>query len=303
MKIKRASAFTMESGQKKPLLDIAEYSNFKYGHKPTVLTFAKKMTDELFSIFPIQKLISQQENVIVTTSPYWYTPPSVHPLALAVYENINEHLFERGKNSLRFIKMSRSSAPSCDFSKLSHAERKLNMQQNKLSVDENAVKGRTVIFIEDARITGAHEAKALECLEAAGAEKVILLYIIDVKHGKKDPDIENRINHSVINSLDELYRLMKNPDEYVLNSRACRFVLSWENKEELEKFAQKLPLTVLTELYSASITDGYGLMEKYADGFRIIREEVRERSHASFIAELFTRAGNLIKKSAVTSLF
>lgn len=199
--------------------------------------------------------------------------------------------------------MSRSSAPSCDFSKLSHAERKLNMQQNKLSVDENAVKGRTVIFIEDARITGAHEAKALECLEAAGAEKVILLYIIDVKHGKKDPDIENRINHSVINSLDELYRLMKNPDEYVLNSRACRFVLSWENKEELEKFAQKIPLTVLTELYSASITDGYGLMEKYADGFRIIREEVRERSHASFIAELFTRAGNLIKKSAVTSLF
>jgi hypothetical protein len=299
MQIIRSAAFSVQIGAPETILNFQEYSQFKYGHKPTILKFAKKMVDGLFAIMPISKLIKNNQDIVIITSPFWHTPPSVYPLALEVHKLINEKLLDNKANAIKFVKISRSSAPSCDFSKLTVEERKLNMQRNKLSIDEDSVRDKTVIFIEDARITGAHEEKTIVCLEQAGAKKVILLYLIDVKNGKNDPDIENRLNHAVINSIDELYKLMRKPDEYVLNSRSVRFVLSWADHKELKKFFAKISSVILDELYSASITDGYGLMEKYAQGFELLRAEVKSRNKQQLVPSLINKANAFIKKAYV----
>ena len=72
---------------------------------------------------------------------------------------------------------------------------------------------------------------------------------------------------------------MKKPDEFVLNSRLCRFILSWENQEELEDFCKRLSDEMLFGLYISSVNDGYGSVEKYAKGFEVVRQESRIRHH------------------------
>ena len=286
MKISRFSAYTLDKKAlgKPDFLNISDYSRFKYGHKPTVITFAKKILETFLSKYSFDWIAARKDEIVITTSPYWHTPPSANSLAVAVHHLLNESLFEHGIGSIKFVKINRSAAPSCDFSQLSVKERAQNMKKDQLSVDTKSVKKQRVVLVEDSRITGAHEEKTIKYLEKAGVHELILLYVIDVKDGKLDPDVENRINHITVNSLDELYKLMKNPDEFILNGRACRFLLSWDNKDELEHFCKKIPLQILSDIYVASINDGYGLMDKYRAGFEVLRREYKRKNDTEFLS-------------------
>jgi hypothetical protein len=282
MKINRISAYTIDAEnnlENKPTLDFTEYSKFKYGHKPTAMKFAESMMSEFLNKFSLEKISGESSEFIVSTSPYWYTPPSANSLAMYFHYMLNELLLSAKNQPLTFLKIHRSSAPVCDFSKLSHRERLENMKRDTLSFDPFLLKGKRLILVEDARITGAHEQKIIDFMEKAGLEEIIFIYVVDVGSGKNDPDIENRINHKWVNDLDTLQLLMKKPDEFVLNSRLCRFILSWENQEELEDFCKRLSDEMLFGLYISSVNDGYGSVEKYAKGFEVVRQESRIRHH------------------------
>jgi hypothetical protein len=303
MNIKRISAYTLDKSTKKEFLNLEEYSTFKYGYKPTVIKFAKKMAAEFLKVYSFKNLTLNKDNLVLTTSPYWHTPPSAHSLAVNVHYFLNELLLESGHNALPFVKINRSSAPSCDFGKLSAKEREINMKKDSLSVDQDSVKGKTVILVEDSRITGAHEKKTISYLEKSGVAEIIFLYVIDVKTGKKDPEIENKMNHTKINSLDRLSALMRNPEEYILNARVCRFVLSWGNLLELKSFLKKISDDVLSDLYISSVNDGYGFMDKYQAGFSLVRDEIKLRENKISLASRFSQFTFLLRQAAVSIFF
>ena len=277
MKIHRISVYTIEQEPNKKNLNFTEYSKFKYGHKPTAIKFAENMVSEFLKNFPIDSFKDSCTNTIVSTSPYWYTPPSAYTLAVYFHYMLNELLLDSKNEPLTFLKIHRSSAPVCDFSKLTHNERLENLKKDTLHFDPFMLKGKKLILIEDARITGTHEQKIIDFMEKAGLEELIFVYVINIGFGSSDPDIENRINHKWVNNLDTIHLLMKKPDQFVLNSRLCRFILSWENKEELEDFCKRLSDEMLFGLYISSVNDGYGSVDKYASGFDIIRQETKIR--------------------------
>ena len=277
MKVHKISAYTIENDGNKPILDFTEYSKFKYGHKPTSMKFAESMMSEFLNNFSLDNISDKSDEFIISTSPYWYTPPSAYSLAKYFHYMLNDLILEKKKQPFTFLKIHRSSAPVCDFSKLSHKERLENMKKNSLSFDPFLLKGKRLILIEDARITGAHEQKIIDFMEKAGLKEIIFIYVVDVGFGKNDPDIENRINHEWVNDLNTLQLLMKKPDEFLLNSRLCRFILSWEKRKELEDFCKRLSDEMLFDIYISSVNDGYGSVEKYAGGFEVVRQEVKIR--------------------------
>lgn len=277
MKLSRVSAYTIEKDPGKKSLNFIDYSKFKYGHKPTAIKFAECMMAEFLKEFPVSYFSENGGSVIVSTSPYWYTPPSANILAVYFHYMLNELLLDEKKPPLTFLKIHRSAAPVCDFSKLTHKERLENLEKDTLSFDPFLLKGKRLILIEDARITGTHEQKIVEFMEKSGLEELIFVYVINVGFGETDPDIENRINHKWVNNLDTIQLLMKKPDQFILNSRLCRFILSWSNPEELEDFCKRLSDEMLFGLYISSVNDGYGTSDIYAAGFEIIRQETRIR--------------------------
>lgn len=277
MKIVCLSAYTVKHGSSGVVLDFEEYSKFKYGFKPATIIFAKKLLNLFLEKYGIEYFLIKPENVIITTSPYWYTPPPAYSLTIKFHDLINELLLEKGCPPVRFMKIQRSSAPFCDFGKLNLAERKQNMKISSLSVDLEIFKGKKIILIEDARITGSHEKKVRELMKKAGVTELVFIYIVNVGKEIKNPKVENQMNHSWINNLKALSVLMKNPQDYILNARACRFILSYENKKELKKFSKKLSHELLFEIHRLSVNDGYGTLEKYKDGFQIINNEIVAR--------------------------
>jgi len=277
MKLQRISVYSLEEESDKNILDLVDYSKFKYGHKPTAIKFAENMVTEFTKVIPVSYLGENYRDVIVSTSPYWYTPPSAHILAIYFHYILNDMMIEEKHQPLTFLKIHRSAAPVTDFSKLTHKERLENLNKDTLSFDPFMLKGKKLILIEDARITGTHEKKITEFMEKAGLEELIFVYVVNISSGVVDPDIENRINHKWVNNLDTIQLLMKKPDQFVLNSRLCRFILAWENDSELEDFCKRLSDEMLFGLYISSVNDGYGTVEKYAKGFDIIRKETKVR--------------------------
>ena len=277
MKVHRLSAYTIEQEPNKKNLNFTEYSKFKYGHKPTAIKFAESMVAEFLKTFPLSYFAKELDKIIVSTSPYWYTPPSAHALSIYFHYMLNELLLEAKNEPLTFLKIHRSSAPVCDFSKLTHEQRLENLKKDTLHFDPFMLKGKKLILIEDARITGTHEKKIIDFMEKAGLEEIIFVYVVNIGFGAADPDIENRINHKWVNNLDTLQLLMKNPEQFVLNSRLCRFILSWGNEQELKDFCKRLSDEMLFGLYISSVNDGYGSVELYSSGFDIIRQETRIR--------------------------
>lgn len=277
MNIKRISAYTIENEPGKPALDFDEYSRFKYGHKATAIKFAERMAQEFVKNFTLDFVAKDCSDVIVSTSPYWYTPPSANALATYFHFILNELMLETNHSPLTFIKIHRSAAPACDFSKLSHTERIENMKKDRISLDPSLLKDKTLILIEDARITGAHEKKIIDFMQESGVEDLIFVYVIDVGFGKDDPEIESRLNHKWVHNLDTIHLLMKNPEQFLINARLCRFILAWENKEELKDFCKRLRDEMLFGLYMSSINDCYNSVEKYRPGFEIIRAEIEFR--------------------------
>ena len=190
MKINRISAYTIDAEnnlENKPTLDFTEYSKFKYGHKPTAMKFAESMMSEFLNKFSLEKISGESSEFIVSTSPYWYTPPSANSLAMYFHYMLNELLLSAKNQPLTFLKIHRSSAPVCDFSKLSHRERLENMKRDTLSFDPFLLKGKRLILVEDARITGAHEQKIIDFMEKAGLEEIIFIYVVDVVRVKTIP--------------------------------------------------------------------------------------------------------------------
>ncbi len=285
MKITRLSVYDSIKEGASNALDTTLYSKFKYGHRPTAVIFAVKMFKTFLKEFNNEWLKDHNDQLVITTSPYWFTPPAAHALVAHVHHMLNERYMRLGLTPVRYVKIHRSSAPVTDFSKLGEEERKLNMKRDSLSVDPEALKGKVLLVVEDSRITGAHEEKTIKFAEEMGVKHIIFVYIISLKNGASDPDVENRINHIAMSDLTMLHRLMLTPEDFAFNSRVCRFLLSWPNIEDLTQFFKYLSDQLLFTVYASSINDGYALSDKFKAGFEVVRNEVESRDNLSIHSE------------------
>ncbi len=277
MQVNRLSAYSTDDDATKVPLDFRAYSKFKYGHRPTALAFADQLAKVFLESFGLEYLKQHTQQLIVSTSPFWYTPPPANTLAIRFHFLMNDLLVEHKSGPLRYVKIHRSAAPRCDFSMLSCAEREANMKADALSADATAFLRKKVILIEDARITGSHEKKTIAYMEHIGVSDLTFLYGVMVPSGADDPDIENRMNHYWMNNLRRLGELMAYPEDYAMNARACRYILSYPDKQAIRIFAKQLTYDMLAGVCRYAVGDGYGLVEKYREGFFILREQLRDR--------------------------
>lgn len=277
MKVNRLSIHTVRNGLFNNGLNAELYSKFKYGSRPVAFAYADQLRALFLEKFGVDYILRHKVQIIISTSPFWYTPPPANTIALRFLYHLNSLLVEYEQMPLRYVKIHRGSAPRVDFSALTSEERESNMKQDLISVDPEAFRGKKVVLIEDARITGAHEAKTIKYLQGVGVDELTFLYVVDVADGATDPHIEFRLNHAWMNDLDKLATLMENEADYVLNARVCRYILSYPDKAKIEWLARSMPYETLASLDKYSVSDGYGVVAKYREGFKVIRMVLRER--------------------------
>ena len=242
-----------------PLL--RQYPAFKLGVKRSILYFARQL-------LPLaRQLIERDEHQTswVLTSPAMVAAPAAaNLLCRELYPLLRRELPAALRLSVVEIGTEadvangfhwKTGLRSLDYATLGVEDRVRERQRLSASlVIEPGLRDGAVLFVNDIRVTGAHQGAMARYFERARAMAVHWLYVIDVVQavGRSDPRLEARLNHT---SLDELMQLLA-CEEIEYTSKCIQRVLLLGG-DEIELLLRRLDAARTSRLLELTIAEGY----------------------------------------------
>jgi hypothetical protein len=259
----------------------AHYSRYKYGSVAATESFARALASALGERHPE---IVRAPGLVMTSSPYARVPTAATTLARRLQPLLNVTRARRGRQPAPLVQVERIGTSAGDYGTLSAPARDQRMAASALSFRRftpGQADGAHLLVIDDVRVTGAHQRCLLRASEELPLAARTFLYIASFPSRAStsfDPTQEDRLNHAAIKTLGDLARIVEAGD-FTWNVRACKFVLSPANHDDLPRFLRRMPGWFVRGLHRNSRLDGYWKMTLYAS------------SHAVVCAELSTRQG------------
>jgi hypothetical protein len=253
-----------------------DYSRFKYGCNRTTEKYGELLAQEFIKKYAhLMATELDVQNIVVASSAHKYIPTASWYIANFFIRHVNRYLCEKGLESIISLKVHRAKLFQGDYGKLDESERRQIFNDSDLHIDLAFIKNKKVIIIDDIRITGSHERKLSEII-GDQATDIFFLYVatMEQESALKFPQIEDKINHAYINSMDDVFHFISK-DRFFINARICKFILEQSDKLQLEKHLERLPKDRLYDIYDACVGDGYCHMDKYRENFKIIRDIVQ----------------------------
>lgn len=251
-----------------------EYSQFKFGSKD----IARKFGCELATKFIYSGnyrwlkavLKSQKNRVIVMSSPYVHIPTATFAMKDYFLRDLNCALVGDGLLPAIETKISRSSSYREEYGDMTKEQRMEVMQKDTFHVDKTLLINNVCLFLDDIRITGAHQHRIQDMLDKYEilSEGMFLFYaeLTD----QSNPNIENKLNYAFVKDLVDLDKIIKNHD-FLLNTRIVKYILN-APADECKTFLKYQKHKFLHTLYCASIANGYHLIEEYKPNLASIKK-------------------------------
>ena len=141
-----------------------------------------------------------------------------------VYE-FNKWLVENNLPVVQETKIHRTITYKEDYGELSATERMKLIGNDSFHVDKGFLENKTLIFLDDIRITGSHERMINKMIqEYALNNHTYLLYFAELTNTSIHPNIENYLNYSCIKSIFDLDPIIKNK-RFSINTRLVKYLL------------------------------------------------------------------------------
>lgn len=228
-----------------------EYSKFKHGSKSVArkfgkqlaLSFQNNMSDE------IKEILSKSE-IVVSSAPYKYIP--VASTALKDYF-LSEFMLWCARELNKTpddLKIFRGHSYNEDYGSMTNDQREKAINSDSFRIDSEFIKNKTLILIDDIRITDSHERRMENLLKSVGFDgNVIYLYYSFLNEGSNvHPSIENKLNYAFVTDELDINNIIMN-DEFIFNTRVVKFLLnlpedrfltfmSYQSKSFVETFAK-----------------------------------------------------------------
>lgn len=250
-----------------------DYSRFKYGCGIVAKQFGSELAQNFIASNFFDYFSGDGNDIVITASPYKYVAPAASAIMQHFTNYLNIHLASLAMCSANMIKISRSTLFEGDYGKLDQDSRSALLKRDKISIDRDFVQGKTILVIDDIKITGTHEEKIVQLFTEQNieAKRVIFLYYAEMNNADKvGADYENYLNHFFVKSIDNLASIIADPN-FILNARVCKYLLSYPNIIELQKFLLNVSPKFIYDLVAAIIGDGYQRMPSYTENFRLIK--------------------------------
>jgi hypothetical protein len=249
---------------------------YKYGSSRRGMNFGYELADKFEQEFPD---LLKSSRLFVTSSAYKYVPTGSLTIARGFLDKLNHLRYLRQLPSSHFVKMERTVLYPGDYGKLPFAERIELMSKNGLYVDREFIYEGNLIVVDDIKVTGEHQGNILKLAQEVVLNNVIFLYIAGVADSvkaKRDPKIEDCINHSSVRSLNDVLSIVQSSD-FKFNARVCKFLISPQNLDALPEFLSQMDDSFVLEVYHNIIGDGYCFMDMYKANFSVIEQELQKR--------------------------
>jgi hypothetical protein len=258
--------------------DAARYSKYKYGSTVAADWFARMLGPAFLDRYPG---LAQLPRLLIASSPYHHVPTAANALAVRFATVLNAARAGRGLPPVPLVQIERMAASAGDYGTLPAEARARLMAANALSFDRLRpyADGAHLIVVDDVKVTGAHQrclTRASETLPL-GSRTFLHIAAFDGAGAERlDPALEDRLNHAVISTLDDLASLARDSD-FTWNVRVCKFLLGPANRGQLPSFLIRMADRFVRELRHNSLIDGYARMDAYRESHAIVQRELRRR--------------------------
>jgi len=256
-----------------PLLN--EYAAFKLGAKRSVLYFARRL-------LPLARQLierdERQTSWLLTSPAMIAAPAAANLLCRELHRLLRQELPAALRPSVVEIGTNTDVATgfhwkerdrSFDYATLDVEDRVRERQRLSASlVIEPRLRDGAVLFVNDIRVTGAHQRAMERYFERARVMAVHWVYVIDIVQavGRAEPRLEARLNHT---SLEDLMQLL-GCEEIEYTSKCVQRVLLLGG-EEIEQLLRRLDAGRRRRLLELTIAEGYSRLAPFRSKVDLLR--------------------------------
>ena len=244
----------------------ADYSRLKFGSNQAAKRMGRILAE---SFYEAHKLRLVNEKFVVIPSPYNYVKNAATVLSEHFVDHLN-YLVSRvgGAHAIEWDIIHRKVSYINDYGFLSKEDRKALIDGDTFSINQDFWGNKNLIFIDDVNITGTHEDKLIEILDAEGVKNdTFFLYF--AKYNGTEANTEAALNFSNINSVPAFVQMIKDEADAKCLVRPIKYLMS-QNEITFKVALSQLPLSYVEQLYFGCLAEGYNSIEKYEENFEFL---------------------------------
>jgi hypothetical protein len=248
--------------------DPDEYSRFKFGDSAVAAVFGNSLAEGFIQRHLVMHPIRQQ--IVVISSPYSFIPTATFAMKNHFVFRLNRWLADNGLPVVQETKVHRTITYKEDYGELSAEERIRLIGNDTFHIDASFLQGKTLIFLDDIKITGSHERMILKMVEVHGLTNDIhMLYFSELVSDKIHPNIENRLNYHFVKSIFDLEKIIRG-DSFAINTRIVKYILNYDFGAFCI-FLQGQDDDFVNQVYNMALGNGYHTIEAYTRNLEFIR--------------------------------
>ncbi len=248
-----------------------DYSKFKHGSATIARKFGYDLADK-FILKYSRDLISKP--LVVVPSAFSHIHTASGAMARFFVDRLNQFLYKTNNTSVEQTKISRTVTYREDYGEMSAEERFNMIKGDKFHIDKVFLENKTLIFIDDIKITGTHERIIVKMLDDFKIENdCYMLYYGDLQNPSINPRIENVLNQHFVKNLNQIDEIIKT-DTFIFNTRVVKYILNSSTAACLS-FLQKQSDEFIRELYYLALGNCYGQFKDYEINLQLIEDMIR----------------------------
>ncbi|RZL53380.1 MAG: hypothetical protein EOO93_21015, partial [Pedobacter sp.] len=230
------------------------YSRFKFGDNLIAKSFGKDLADGFIKYYLADNLITDQ--IVVISSPYSFIPTATFAMKNYFVSQLNRWLVENGGLQVQETKVHRTVTYKEDYGELSAEERLSLIGNDSFHIDKEFLMGKTLLFLDDIKITGSHERMILKMAKEYGlSNEMHMLYFAELVNKNIHPNVENFLNYHQIKSIFDLEEIIDGGD-FCFNTRIVKYILNTAT-ESFTIFLESRTSEFINELYDLALGNGY----------------------------------------------
>jgi len=249
--------------------DPDDYSRFKFGDEAVARVFGEHLADgfirEHLEASPIR------EQIVVVSSPYSFIPTATFALKNYFVFRLNRWLAENDFPVVQETKVHRTITYKEDYGELSAEQRIRLIGNDSFHIDKTFLEGKTVLFLDDIKITGSHERMILKMVQEYDLKgDIYMLYFAELTNKTIHPNVENYLNYHFVKSIFDLESIIRG-EAFFLNTRIVKYILNYDF-DAFCIFLQNQSEGFVDYLYNMALGNGYHTIEAYTRNLAFIRE-------------------------------
>ena len=167
-----------------------DYSRFKFGDDAVAKTFGEELADGFIKEHLV--VCKDPKQFVVVSSPYSFIPTATFAMKNYFVFRLNRWLAAHQLPVVQETKVHRTITYKDDYGELNAEERMCLIGNDSFHIDKAFLEGKTVLFLDDIRITGSHERMIMKMAgEYNLNNEIFLLYFAELANRNIHPNIEN----------------------------------------------------------------------------------------------------------------